>query len=103
MTRIQISLGNETLALVDRYADAIGVSRSALCSVLIAQGLMNYNPALLGGTHGAPPLIEVDRDDKQATTIHFCHLIFIKYYLYLAQSAQKKGNCYVSELQQSKL
>ena len=55
MTRIQISLGNETLALVDRYADAIGVSRSALCSVLIAQGLMNYNPALLGGTHGAPP------------------------------------------------
>lgn len=57
MTRIQVSLGTETLALVDRYADAIGVPRSALCSILIAQGLMNYNPALLGnpGAPGTPP------------------------------------------------
>ena len=35
------------------------------------------------------PLIEVDRDDKQATTIHFCHLIFIKYYLYLARKRKE--------------
>lgn len=55
MTRININLGNETLALVDRYADAMGVSRSNLCAVLIAQGLMNYNPAILGGTTGLPP------------------------------------------------
>lgn len=67
MTRIQISLGNETLSMVDRYADAIGVSRSALCSVLIAQGLMNYNPTLLGtpgtpGAPGTPPVPEKERN-----------------------------------------
>lgn len=53
-TRVQVNLGDKTLALLDRYADAMGVTRSALCSVLIGQGLMNYNPALLGSESDVP-------------------------------------------------
>lgn len=61
MTRIQVSLGDSTLLLVDRYAEAMGVTRSALCAVLIGQGLMNYNPSILGSAGAVPvPVMEKD-------------------------------------------
>lgn len=60
-TRIQVNLGDKSLALLDSYADAMGVSRSALCSVLIGQGLMNYNPILLSvRPGGGDPANEVE-------------------------------------------
>lgn len=40
--RIQVIASDELVAKVDKYADMMGVSRSALCSVLIGQGIMGY-------------------------------------------------------------
>ena len=44
--RVQVNLSDEMVANVDRYAKAIGVSRSALCSMLIGQGIMSYNKSM---------------------------------------------------------
>lgn len=41
--RVQINLSEEMCASVDSYAKKMGVSRSALCSMLIGQGIMNYD------------------------------------------------------------
>ena len=46
------------MVLLERYADAMGVPSSSLCSVLVVQGLMKYNPALLSPP--SPPQIEKD-------------------------------------------
>lgn len=40
--RIQMNLSDEMVAKVDLYAKKMGVSRSALCALLIGQGIMNY-------------------------------------------------------------
>lgn len=40
--RIQVNLGDALLAKVDKLADACGVARSALCSMLISQGVLAY-------------------------------------------------------------
>lgn len=40
--RVQVNISEEMLRKVDEYARKIGVSRSSLCSVLIGQGIMNY-------------------------------------------------------------
>lgn len=44
--RVQVNLSDEMVANVDRYAKAMGVSRSALCSMLIGQGIMSYNKSM---------------------------------------------------------
>ena len=62
MTRIQVSLGDRALELLDRYADGMGVTRSALCAVLIGQGLMNYNPTMMGNGDGTP-----DKDKEHSS------------------------------------
>lgn len=41
--RVQVNLGDEMLRQVDYYADVMGVSRSALCSVLISAGIYDFN------------------------------------------------------------
>ena len=66
MTRIQVSLGDRALDLLDRYADAMGVTRSALCAVLIGQGLMNYNPAFLGGGGAGTPELEIGTGPRRS-------------------------------------
>lgn len=44
--RVQVNLSDEMVANVDRYAKSMGVSRSALCSMLIGQGIMSYNKSM---------------------------------------------------------
>lgn len=44
--RVQVNLSDEMVAHVDRYAKSMGVSRSALCSMLIGQGIMSYNKSM---------------------------------------------------------
>lgn len=41
--RCQVNLSDEMVKRVDDYAKRMGVSRSALCSMLIGQGIMNYD------------------------------------------------------------
>lgn len=43
--RIQINLSEDMVSKVDSYASRMGVSRSALCSVFIGQGIMSYENA----------------------------------------------------------
>lgn len=44
--RVQVNLSDEMVKNVDKYAKQMGVSRSALCSILIGQGIMNYDKAM---------------------------------------------------------
>lgn len=44
--RVQVNLSDEMVKNVDKYAKQMGVSRSALCSILIGQGIMSYNKAM---------------------------------------------------------
>lgn len=41
--RVQVSLSQEMVEKVDDYAKKIGVSRSALCSLLIGQGVLGFD------------------------------------------------------------
>lgn len=43
--RIQVNLSDEMVNKVDAYAKQMGVSRSALCTVFVGQGIMNYDNA----------------------------------------------------------
>ena len=44
--RVQVNLSEEMCFDVDKYAKMMGVSRSALCSILIGQGIMGYNKGM---------------------------------------------------------
>lgn len=44
--RVQVNLSDEMVKSIDKYSRLIGVSRSALCSVLIGQGIMGYDKSL---------------------------------------------------------
>jgi len=41
--RIQVNLGDPLLQKVDKLSEMCGVSRSALCSMLISQGVLAYD------------------------------------------------------------
>lgn len=41
--RLQVSVSDDLVKRIDYYASRFGCSRSALCSVLIGQGLMGYD------------------------------------------------------------
>lgn len=41
--RVQVNLSDEMVAKVDAYAAKMGVNRSALCAVLVGQGIMGYD------------------------------------------------------------
>lgn len=41
--RIQVNVSDELVEQIDNYAKMMGVSRSALCSIWIGQGVMGYN------------------------------------------------------------
>lgn len=41
--RVQVNLSDEMVEKVDFYAKQMGVSRSALCSMFIGQGVMAFN------------------------------------------------------------
>lgn len=43
MKRVQVSLSDEMVDKVDSYARKMGVTRSALCALLIGQGIMSYD------------------------------------------------------------
>lgn len=44
--RVQVNLSEQMCFDVDKYAKMMGVSRSALCSMLIGQGIMSYNKSM---------------------------------------------------------
>ena len=44
--RVQVNLSDEMVGKVDAYARKMGVSRSALCSMLVGQGIMNYDKSM---------------------------------------------------------
>lgn len=44
--RIQVNLSDEMVSKVDAYATKMGVSRSALCSMLVGQGIMGYDKSM---------------------------------------------------------
>lgn len=44
--RCQVNLSNEMVERVDFYAKKMGVSRSALCSMLVGQGIMGYDKSM---------------------------------------------------------
>lgn len=41
--RVQVNLSEDMVQRADHYAQKMGVSRSALCSMLIGQGIMTYD------------------------------------------------------------
>lgn len=44
--RVQVNLSDEMVCKVDLYAKKMGVSRSALCSILVGQGIMSYDKSM---------------------------------------------------------
>lgn len=44
--RVQVNLSDEMVGKVDSYASKMGVSRSALCSILVGQGIMSYDKSM---------------------------------------------------------
>lgn len=44
--RVQVNLSDEMVVKVDEYAKKMGVSRSALCSMLVGQGIMGYDKSM---------------------------------------------------------
>ena len=44
--RVQVNLSDGMVERVDSYAKLMGVSRSALCSMLIGQGVMNFEKSM---------------------------------------------------------
>lgn len=44
--RVQVNLSDEMVDRVDEYARKMGVSRSALCSMLIGQGVMSFDKSM---------------------------------------------------------
>lgn len=44
--RVQVNLSDEMVGKVDAYARKMGVSRSALCSMLVGQGIMGYDKSM---------------------------------------------------------
>lgn len=43
--RLQITINDEIVKKIDKYAKLIGVSRSAMCATWIGQGVMGYDKA----------------------------------------------------------
>ena len=41
--KVQVNVSDDFVAKIDKYAKAMGVSRSALCSRLIGQGIMGFD------------------------------------------------------------
>ena len=44
--KVQVNVSDEMVERVDLYAKKMGVSRSALCSMLIGQGIMGYDKSM---------------------------------------------------------
>lgn len=44
--RVQVNISDEMVSKVDLYAKKMGVSRSALCSILVGQGIMGYDKSM---------------------------------------------------------
>ena len=41
--KLQITVSEELVQEIDKYAKMMGISRSALCATFIGQGIMTYN------------------------------------------------------------
>lgn len=44
--KVQVNVSEEMVERVDLYAKKMGVSRSALCSMLIGQGIMGFDKSM---------------------------------------------------------
>lgn len=43
--KLQVNVSDELVGRIDKYAQMMGVSRSALCAMFIGQGVMGYDKA----------------------------------------------------------
>lgn len=43
--RLQITISDEIVEKIDKYAKMLGISRSAICATWIGQGVMGYDKA----------------------------------------------------------
>ena len=57
--RCQVNLSDNMVSKVDAYAKDMGVSRSALCSILIGQGIMGFEKANSVVESMKPELLDV--------------------------------------------
>ena len=44
--RVQVNISNEMVKKIDDYAKTMGVSRSALCSMFIGEGVLGFDKSL---------------------------------------------------------
>lgn len=59
LMRCQVNLSDNMVSKVDAYAKDMGVSRSALCSILIGQGIMSFEKANSVVESMKPELLDV--------------------------------------------
>jgi CopG-like RHH_1 or ribbon-helix-helix domain, RHH_5 len=65
--KVQITLSEEMTERIDIYAKKVGVSRSALCGILIGQGIMAYDKAF--DVINAMTAAEIAEDKARQMTI----------------------------------
>lgn len=41
--KLQVNVSDELVTQIDKYAEMMGISRSALCATFIGQGVLGYN------------------------------------------------------------
>lgn len=41
--KVQVTVSDEMVNKIDKYANLMGISRSALCATFIGQGIMGYD------------------------------------------------------------
>ncbi len=67
--RVQVNLSDEMVEKVDSYAAKMGVNRSALCAVIIGQGIMSYDKTFeIADSVGIQLTEEVKKSAKKRAT-----------------------------------
>lgn len=62
--RVQVNLSDEMVRMVDDYAKLLGVTRSSLCSMLIGDGVLEFQEARDGIRRALLMGREEDEDEK---------------------------------------
>lgn len=62
--RVQVNLSDEMVRMVDDYAKLLGVTRSSLCSMLIGDGVLEFQEARYGIRRALLLGREEDEDEK---------------------------------------
>lgn len=87
--RLNINVSDELLVRIDKYADSLGVSRSALCTMLIGQGVMNYEKSMQIIDQFGLSLVDSELKALRASDSAAEQFFLLCYYLTIAQKAVK--------------